>query len=154
MLGMSNSIKCGSCTTKILTREAVTLNTATGLATSRVRTGRVPHAMTERDSTTLTNHRHMRYTGHMTQVLFITRGVPASGKSTFAMRWVAEKPDSRSRVNRDDIRDNNLVVSGEFTQTSNVEQNGYVHRERSTGKFSRSLPLPSGTKVGSPSQSP
>jgi predicted kinase len=40
----------------------------------------------------------------MSQVLFITRGVPASGKSTFAMKWVSEDKHNRARVNRDDIR--------------------------------------------------
>lgn len=41
----------------------------------------------------------------MTQELILTRGVPASGKSTYARRWVMEDPDSRVRVNRDDIRE-------------------------------------------------
>lgn len=34
----------------------------------------------------------------------ICRGLPASGKSTWAKAWVAEDPDGRARVNRDDIR--------------------------------------------------
>lgn len=38
------------------------------------------------------------------QELVILRGLPASGKSTFAREWVAEDPDWRFRVNRDDIR--------------------------------------------------
>lgn len=36
--------------------------------------------------------------------LHITRGLPASGKSTFAREWVAENPAQRVRVNRDDTR--------------------------------------------------
>jgi len=40
----------------------------------------------------------------MSQVLFIVRGIPASGKSTFAARWVSEDPLNRARVNRDDLR--------------------------------------------------
>lgn len=36
--------------------------------------------------------------------LHITRGLPASGKTTFARRWVAEDVQSRARVNRDDLR--------------------------------------------------
>lgn len=32
------------------------------------------------------------------------RGLPASGKSTEALRWLNEKPDTRVRVSRDDIR--------------------------------------------------
>lgn len=37
------------------------------------------------------------------QELILTRGIPASGKSTFAMAWVQAAP-GRIRVNRDDIR--------------------------------------------------
>ena len=36
--------------------------------------------------------------------LILTRGLPGSGKSTWAKEWVAEKPLVRIRVNRDDIR--------------------------------------------------
>lgn len=35
--------------------------------------------------------------------LVINRGIPGSGKSTYAKKWVAEGPQ-RARVNRDDIR--------------------------------------------------
>lgn len=38
------------------------------------------------------------------QQIVITRGVPASGKTTFARKWVAENPDWRTRINRDDTR--------------------------------------------------
>lgn len=34
----------------------------------------------------------------------ITRGLPGSGKSTYAKRWVALQPEKRVRVNRDAIR--------------------------------------------------
>jgi predicted kinase len=37
------------------------------------------------------------------QELILTRGIPASGKSTFAQAWVQASP-GRVRVNRDDIR--------------------------------------------------
>ena len=37
--------------------------------------------------------------------LIITRGLPASGKTTRAKAWVAEDPIRRARVNRDDLRD-------------------------------------------------
>ena len=37
--------------------------------------------------------------------LHITRGLPGSGKTTFAKSWVAESPTTRTRVNRDDLRD-------------------------------------------------
>lgn len=36
--------------------------------------------------------------------LILTRGVPASGKSTWAKSWVAEDLDRRARLNRDDYR--------------------------------------------------
>jgi predicted kinase len=36
--------------------------------------------------------------------LVINRGVPGSGKSTFARKWVLEPGVRRTRVNRDDIR--------------------------------------------------
>ena len=47
-----------------------------------------------------------------------------------------------------DVHNGRLVVSGEQTLSNDVEEKGYVHRERQYGRFSRSLPLPSGTKVG------
>lgn len=36
--------------------------------------------------------------------LHITRGLPGSGKSTFAREWVAADPARRARINRDDVR--------------------------------------------------
>ena len=36
--------------------------------------------------------------------LWFTRGLPGSGKTTFAKAWVSEGVDSRARVNRDDLR--------------------------------------------------
>lgn len=36
--------------------------------------------------------------------LILTRGLPASGKSTWAKQWVQGDPDNRVRVNRDDLR--------------------------------------------------
>lgn len=41
----------------------------------------------------------------MTNVeIVLTRGLPASGKSTWAKEWVAENSDWRLRINRDDLR--------------------------------------------------
>ncbi len=37
--------------------------------------------------------------------LLILRGLPASGKTTFAKQWVAEDVEHRSRVNRDELRE-------------------------------------------------
>lgn len=36
--------------------------------------------------------------------LILTRGIPASGKSTWAKAWVQEDPENRVRINRDDLR--------------------------------------------------
>lgn len=36
--------------------------------------------------------------------IILTRGIPASGKSTWAKEWVAEDPANRVRLNRDDLR--------------------------------------------------
>ena len=36
--------------------------------------------------------------------LIITRGLPASVKSTWAKQWVLEDPEHRVRINQDDIR--------------------------------------------------
>jgi len=36
--------------------------------------------------------------------IVLTRGIPASGKTTFARRWVEEDPENRVRINMDDIR--------------------------------------------------
>lgn len=38
------------------------------------------------------------------QELIVARGIPASGKSTYAVQWVAEDPTNRVRINRDDLR--------------------------------------------------
>lgn len=40
----------------------------------------------------------------MCSKLIICRGIPASGKSTFAKQWVNEDPKNRVRINMDDIR--------------------------------------------------
>jgi predicted kinase len=37
-------------------------------------------------------------------VLIVTRGLPGSGKSTWARRWVAEDTEHRAEVNRDQLR--------------------------------------------------
>lgn len=36
--------------------------------------------------------------------LIICRGIPASGKSTWAKQWVLKDPEHRVRINQDDIR--------------------------------------------------
>ena len=62
----------------------------------------------------------------MSQVLLIVRGVPGSGKSTYAKKWVSENPQTRTRVNRDDLR--NMVYNryelepGEENYINKLEQ--------------------------------
>lgn len=46
--------------------------------------------------------------------LVITRGLPASGKTTCARRWVAEDRIGRVRINRDDLRD--MIDDGVFVK--------------------------------------
>jgi len=47
--------------------------------------------------------------------LILTRGVPASGKTTIAKAWVAEDPERRARVNRDEYRA--MMFNGEGVLT-------------------------------------
>ena len=49
-----------------------------------------------------------------------------------------------------DVHNNVLSVSGESKLDSERNEEGYAVRERRYGKFSRSLPLPQGIKVGTP----
>lgn len=46
--------------------------------------------------------------------LVITRGLPGSGKSTWAKQWVSEDRANRVRINRDDLR--TMVDDGEFVE--------------------------------------
>lgn len=59
----------------------------------------------------LHDHQHLRQeskenlsTINANQELVILRGLQGSGKTTYARQWVAQDPDWRFRVNRDDIR--------------------------------------------------
>lgn len=53
----------------------------------------------------------------MSQIVIIYRGVPGSGKSTEAQRWLNQNPQNRARVNRDGIRKEvfgNYVISNDL----------------------------------------
>lgn len=54
----------------------------------------------------------------MTTELVITRGYPGSGKTTYALEWIAEQPN-RARVNRDDLRA--MLFNGEGILTDAQE---------------------------------
>ena len=45
------------------------------------------------------------------------------------------------------VHNNALTVSGESQMSSERDENGYTMRERRSGKFSRSIPLPRDVKV-------
>lgn len=50
--------------------------------------------------------------------LIITRGVPASGKTTWALQWISEESETkRVRVNRDDIR---FMLFGKYTGVDEI----------------------------------
>lgn len=60
--------------------------------------------------------------------LHLTRGIPGSGKSTFAKNWVQEDPEGRVRINRDDLRgmlfatDSKLLSPEQERQVSVIEK--------------------------------
>lgn len=70
--------------------------------------------------------------------LILTRGVPASGKSTWAKAWVEEDPLNRVRVNRDNLRWTLGVKGGVGDQWQEEEvthwQNQMITRYLSQGK--------------------
>lgn len=63
--------------------------------------------------------------------LYITRGLPASGKTTWAKSWVAEDPASRARVNRDDYR---AMLYGDATDYSWPQESAVTEASRTAVK--------------------
>lgn len=51
--------------------------------------------------------------------LMITRGLPGSGKTTFACSWLAQDPENRMRVNRDDLR---MMTYGVYAGLSRAQE--------------------------------
>ena len=48
-----------------------------------------------------------------------------------------------------DVQNGNLAVSGESTQSSEQQEQGYAVKERKSGRFVRTIKLPDGTNVSS-----
>ena len=63
-------------------------------------------------------------------------GIPASGKSTWACKWVAEDPLNRVRVNKDTLRamTNNSVWSGEYENLINGVQKSLIRSALKSGR--------------------
>jgi predicted kinase len=59
--------------------------------------------------------------------LYITRGLPASGKTSWAKEWVALKPAERARINRDDLR---AMIYGEATDYSWPQESAVTEASR------------------------
>ena len=57
--------------------------------------------------------------------LIITRGIPSSGKSTWAKQWVLEDPEHRVRINQDDIR----LMLGKYWVPSREELVQHIQKE-------------------------
>ena len=55
--------------------------------------------------------------------IIICRGIPASGKSTWAKQWVLEDPEHRIRINQDDIRN----MLGKYWVPSREELVSYIN---------------------------
>lgn len=53
------------------------------------------------------------------QILIVTRGIPGSGKSYWAEQWVAESPENRRKVERDDLR---KLHFGKYGGLSDIEE--------------------------------
>jgi predicted kinase len=61
--------------------------------------------------------------------LVITRGLPASGKTTFARQWVSHDRQHRARVNRDDLRqmvDDGVFVKGQTEERIQALRNAAI----------------------------
>ena len=58
-----------------------------------------------------------------------------------------ELPGLKSEDIAVDLQQNRLTVSGESTTSNAVEGDSYAVRERRSGRFSRTLQIPFGTKV-------
>jgi predicted kinase len=69
------------------------------------------------------------------QAIILTIGIPASGKSTWAVSWVGEDPLHRVRINKDAIRAlcNNFIWSKEHEQMITAMQRSMVRQALISG---------------------
>ena len=70
-------------------------------------------------------------------------------KDTNTVTATFELPGLTSERVAIDVHQNRLTVSGESARSDSQEERKYVVHERRSGKFSRTLQLPFGTKVSS-----
>jgi HSP20 family protein len=71
----------------------------------------------------------------------------SESKDTNTVTATFEFPGLTSEGVAIDVHQNRLTVSGESTVSDSEEDRDYVVRERRSGKFTRTLQLPFGTKV-------
>ncbi|KAF8522885.1 small heat shock protein [Hysterangium stoloniferum] len=67
-------------------------------------------------------------------------------KESGEMTATFELPGMKKEDVTIDVHNNHLMVSGQSTFSNDLEKDGYSIRERRFGKFSRTIPLPAGTK--------
>jgi HSP20 family protein len=70
-----------------------------------------------------------------------------SSKDTNEMTAKFELPGLKKDNIDINVHNNRLVVSGQSSVSEDVENDDYAVHERRFGRFSRTLPLPPGTKV-------
>lgn len=68
------------------------------------------------------------------QEYIIARGIPGSGKSTWAQKWAEEDPLNRVRVNRDDIRQQLIKAEG---VKPHQRTDGYYVYDKKTGRLDK-----------------
>lgn len=60
-------------------------------------------------------------------MIYLTRGLPGCGKTTFAMQWLEEYPDLRVRANRDDLR---FAMYGKYWGLSYEQENSITAAQK------------------------
>ena len=63
--------------------------------------------------------------------LHITRGLPGSGKTTYAKKWVSRRPLRRIRINRDEMR---MCFFGSYEGLSDAQERAVHQSERAVAE--------------------